>query len=207
MFIAPGFTFTDNTQDQGSASAFQSFMASANVTSIALADLRASAHAVQTSATTPASNQGAGSLWFDSTLNIFRQLDSTRWDCPYQGAGMTNNTGATIPQGAWVVASADNAISMCASNLLGEIAGVMTAAVLNGAVGVVQRTGIVQARCAGPLSYGDVLVSAVAFGGNGYAKGATTVFGFTNFTGGLEIGMALGTLGNTTGLVTCMAWR
>lgn len=215
-FIAPGFTFSDNVQDQFSATALAAFMASANVTAVAMAEMLAVAHVVQTLAgdgyTTPSSNQGEGSLWFDSTLNIFRQLDSTRWDCFYQGAEMKNNSSIIRPQGAWVVANGSNTVAPCATSAWPEVLGVLGITLASGMSGIVFRTGLAQARIRGPCTYGDVLVSASladAFSDSGYAKSATMIAGYgnTTFTAGLEIGMALGGLGNTTGLITCMAWR
>lgn len=208
-FIAAGFTFSDNVQDQGSASNFASFAASCTITGIALTEFRTSAHVVQPSATTPVSDQGAGSLWFDTTLNILRVLNSTRWDCPYEGAEMLNPAaGANIPLGAWVVASADNSMSMCATASWPEVLGFLTATTFTGVKGIVRRTGVGPVRALGPIRFGDVLIASLAFGGAGYCRAATMVVGNTSFTGGIEIGMALGTIaGATTGLVTAMAWR
>ena len=213
VFIATGFTFSTGVQDQGTAAALGTFVSNAGVTSITLAEFRSTAHVTQVSATTPASNQGEGSLWFDSTLNILRQLDGTRWDCEYEGAEMQNNTGATIPLGAWVYASANNAISQVANSALPEVLGCLTATATNTSKAIVRRTGYAPARLTGPIVYGDILVSAHtsdAFGGSGYAKAATMISGYgnTSFTGGIELGMALGAVAaSTTGLVTCLMWR
>jgi len=210
MFIDPGFDFQDNVVGNMSSTGLGAFMASALVTSIQITELRATAKIVLVSATTPAGNQGEGSLWFDTTLNMLRVLNGTRWDCPYVGPEMENSSGVLINSAMWVVASGDGTIAACATGAWPEVLGVAIANQANGVKGLTARRGIGRTRCRGPLSYGDVLISATqaqGFGGVGYAVGATLVFGFTNFTAGLDIGMALGALANTTGLVTCMIWR
>ena len=94
-----------------------------------------------------------------------------------------------------------------------EVLGVLTATAANTSKAIVRRTGYAPARLTGPIVYGDILVSAHtsdAFGGSGYAKAATMISGYgnTSFTGGLELGMALGAVAaSTTGLVTCLLWR
>lgn len=208
-FIAAGFTFSDNVQDQCSAANLNSFAASCLITGIAMSEFRTAAHVVQVSATTPVSDQGAGSLWFDTTLNILRTLDSTRWDSQYEGAEMQNSSGSTMPLGALVVASADNVVSMCATAEWPEVLGCLTATATNGTKAIIRRTGLTPMRCLGPLTYGDVLIPAArTFSADGWAKAATMVYGYTSFTGGIEIGMALGSIaGSTTGTVTCLAWR
>lgn len=210
MFVSPGFTFMDNVVAQMSHTALGAFMASANVTAIAISELRATAHVVLVSATTPSSNQGQGTLWFDTTLNLLRVLNDTRWDCPYVGPELQNTSGVTVNSASWVVGTGDNTYSMCSTRAWPEVLGVAVSTAPNTIKSLIARAGIGRTRCVGPLSYGDILISAGtadAFGGAGYAMGATVVYGFTNFTAGIEIGMALGVLGNTTGLVTCMIWR
>jgi len=210
MFIAPGFTFMDNVVANLSSTGLAAFMASANVTAIAISELRATSKVVLVAATTPIGDQGEGSLWFDTTLNILRVLNGTRWDCPYIGPEMQNNSGNVIQSASWVVASGDNTFSMSSTQAWPEVLGVSLSNVANGSKGIIARTGIGRVKCRGPLSYGDVLVGASiaqGFGAAGYAVGATLVYGFTTFTAGIEIGMALGALANTTGLVTCMIWR
>lgn len=209
--IVAGYTFSDGVQDQGTAAALGTFMSNALVTGTTMSEFRTTAHIVQVSATTPASDQGEGSLWFDSTLNLLRVKNGTRWDCQYVGAEMLNSTGATIPQGAWVVGSSDNTMSPCATGSWPEIIGVTEASCANGAKMIVRRTGLGMIRVVGPITYGDYLVSAPrSFGADGWARAATMISGYgnTSFTAGLEIGMALGSLsGNTTGLMTGLVWR
>lgn len=205
MLIVPGYTFSDGVADDGSASHLSQFFTSCIVTGIAMSDFGAGAHVVQISATQPASDQGEGSLWFDTTLGLFRVKDDTHWDCPYVGPALQNDQGSTIKQGSAVVVSGDGTMRACLTGPYSDVVGFVTGDVANGDVGVVKQSGLTQLLIRGPCAYGEDLVTDNAL--PGYLRGATFYIGVLAYTGGFECAIALGSLGNTTGLITGMAWR
>lgn len=211
MLIAPGVTYLDNVQDLLSAPSLDYFLSSCTVTGIAVSDFNTSSHVVQVSATVPVSDQGQGSLWFDSTLNLFRHRFGNRWASPGIGASMVSSFAGIMPQGAWVAVSGDTQVAPTLTALWPETMGVLVATSASLVDMVVARTGIQLARVVGPVKYGDTLVAFTgAFGSGGYAGAATMLSGFgnTTFTAGLEIGLSLGQISTlTTGLITCLIWR
>jgi hypothetical protein len=205
MLIVSGYSFTDGLSEDGSAVHLAQFMASCLITGFALSHFDVDAHVVQPSATTPGSDQGEGSLWFDTTTGIFRVKNGTRWDSPYLGPELTNSFGVTMPQGAVVVTPSAGNMNPCQTLAWPEHLGVLLFTATNGSKMVVQGSGIVQMLCRGPMRFGDVLVCDTAL--PGHAIAATLLIGYTVATYGIDIGMCLSTL-NTglTGLITCMAW-
>ena len=160
LTIARGYTLTDGVLNNYSSTTLSALVASATVTSIPMSAFATTAHVVQVSATTPASDQGEGSLWYDSALGILRQNNGdARWDCPYVGAQMLNNTGSTIRPGALVVVSAAGEVSMCATALWPDTLGVLTATLANGTRGIIRSKGSGQGLVFGPVTMGDFLFS------------------------------------------------
>lgn len=212
MLIAPGFTYVDSVIDQLSATSLNlSFLTSCTITGIAMTDFVPEGHVVQVSATVPGTDQGAGSLWFDSTLNMLRVESGTRKDCPYVGGSMVSSFAGIMPKGAWVAASGNSQVAPLATERWPETLGVLVATSASLVDMVVARTGFWEALVVGPCVYGDVLVGATgAFGVGGYAMAATMLAGYgnTTFTAGLEMGFALGSIAAlTTGLITCLIAR
>ncbi len=211
MLIAPGFTYTDNIVDQLSATSLDGFLASCTVTGIAMTDFVQAGHVVQVAASVPGTDQGAGSLWFDTTLNMLRVESGTRKDCPYIGASMVSSFAGILPPGTWVAPSGNSQVAPTLTALWPETLGVLVATAASLVDMVVARSGLWPARLVGPVLYGDALVAATgAFGQGGYAMAATMLAGYgnTTFTAGLEIGVALGAISTlTTGTITCLLWR
>lgn len=208
--IAKGFTFSHGVLDQMSYTALHALVDSATVTNIAFSEFASSSHLIQPSATTPASDQGDGSLWYDTTLGLLRTKNgNARWDCPYIGPQMACATG-TINKGAWVIPVADGVMAACATGMWPEILGVATSTVVSGGVGIVRAKGLGEGLFIGPLTIGDVVISggATPFSfGTGYARSLHST-GITTATLGMPIGMVLGSLASgTTGLRNVIVWR
>lgn len=206
MLIVAGYAFTTALTDDLSATHLAQFAASCLITGFARTDFATAAHIEQISATTPVSDQGEGSLWFDTTLGLFRVKDSARWDCPYIGPELSNGTGSTIKQGSLVVCPSSGAMAPCQTLLWPEHLGWTVADVLNGAKGIVKSSGLVQALVRGPVRFGDILSADGALAGY-VSAGLTLSIGYTCVTYGIDVGLCLGTL-NTglTALMTCIAW-
>lgn len=207
--INKGFTFAHDVVGMMSATALHGLVDNATATNIGLTEFATSAHLVQVAASVPASDQGEGSFWFDSTLGILRSKNANRQDCPYVGPEMLNSTGSTIPQGAWVVANGSGTIAPCTTHAWPEVLGVLTATVVNGAKAVVRTKGIGLAMIVGPCTIGDVLISAGHVNPSYGDQRARSLHssGLSTATLGVAIGQVFVQLGTTTGLATCMIWR
>lgn len=209
--IARGYTLTDGLLNNYNFTTLHALVDAATVTSITLSELATAAHPIQYSATTPVADQGDGSYWFDTTLGILRQKNNnTRWDGIYSGAEMDNATGAALAQGSWVIIDGDRSVDLCATGMWPETLGVVLATIANGTSGIVATHGIRLARLVGPVTMGDVIVTAgtnvVAFGA-GVARTLHST-GMSVATLGVPCGQALGSLATgVTGLVTCSIWR
>lgn len=195
-----------------SATALHALVDNALVTAIPLTEFATSAHVVQVSSTTPASDQGDGSLWYDTTLGILRHKNANaRWDCQYAGPQYRNSSGATIPKGAWVTigVAGDGTIGVCATGGWPDVLGCLTATLVDNASGIVRTMGLGESLIVGPCTAGDVLISAghgvFAFA-DGYARSIVATGG-TTVTLGIGLAIALGAVASgTTGRVTCMIW-
>ncbi len=208
--IARGYTFTNGITDQVTYTTLHALVDAATVTSIPLSEFASESHLIQVSASTPSSDQGDGSLWYDTALGIFRTKNgNARWDAPYVGPQMTNPAG-TIPKGAWVVASGSATITMCPTGMLGEVLGVALNTLVSGASGIIATKGMFPVLAIGPCTIGDVLISAGATPfsfGAGYAR-TFHATGISSATLGVGIGQILGSLASgITGLATAMIWR
>ena len=210
--ITRGFTFTDGILDQMTNEALHTLIDGATVTAIALTEFATTSHLIQVSASTPGSDQGDGSLWYDSTLGLLRQKNqNTRWDCAYLGPELSSSSG-TIPKGAWVVASGDHTITVCATGRWPEVLGVAMTTAVSGGKTLVAAKGLQSALVIGPFSPGDVLVAAghafSAFG-DGYAVGIKqTASGSTAATLGIPVGQVLGSAATgVTALRSVIIWR
>ena len=84
---------------------------------------------------------------------------NARWDCPYVGPEMLNNSSGTIVKGMLVVASAAGEVSKCATGMWPEALGVLSATLTNGSSGVVITKGPAAALLFGPVTMGDFLIS------------------------------------------------
>ena len=205
--INRGFTFTDGVFEQCSYTALAALVDNAAVTSIGLAEFSTNCRLNQISASTPGSDQGEGSLWFDTTLNLERVKTSDGWFTALL-ADVKNNSGSQIFKGSFVVLNGPSSVVPGATYKWAGLAGVLTATMADGTRGpYLQRTGFANVLCLAPVTIGDTLVLA---GGtftsyaNGYAV-SRDLLGFTSATMGLELGMARGNLaGTSTGMVTAM---
>jgi hypothetical protein len=205
MLIVPGYSFTDGLSEDGSALHLAQFLTSCLITGFALTHFDVDSHVVQPSASTPGSDQGEGSYWFDTTNGLFRVKNDTRWDSPHLGPGLTNSFGVTMPKGAIVVTPSAGNMVPCQTLAWPEHLGVLLATAINGSKMVIQGSGLVRMLCRGPMRYGDVLVQDTALAGHAIA--ATLLIGYTCATYGIDLGMCLSTLNTgVTGLITCLAW-
>lgn len=211
MLIAPGVTFQNNVLGDCSAVRLGQFLASCTITGIAITDMLTQAHVSQVSATVPGSDQGNGSLWFDSTLNAFRVKGAGWSSVEHAGGSLTSSFAGIMPKGSWVSGTGTFRCALTATMLWPETMGVLVATAASLVDMVIARTGIQLMRVVGPVKYGDVLVAFTgAFGERGYAGAVTMLSGYgnTTFTAGLEVGLSLGAIaGLTTGLITGMVWR
>ena len=203
--ISRGFTFTDGTKDQCSYTALAQLVDGATVTSMAMTEFANECHVTILSASTPGADQGLGSTWFDTALNVYRQKTSNGWHSALL-QDVVNNTGSTIPRGALCVLTGPNLIAMGATYQWGGVAGVLTATLTDGSRGpYLRRTNYAPVLCLAPVHVGDTLVlagSTFTSYAAGYAVSRDRL-GFTTVSMGVEIGMALGALaGTSTGLVT-----
>jgi hypothetical protein len=208
--INRGFTFTDGSPLQCSYTALHALVDNALVTNMAMSEFDATARVNQISATTPVTDQGEGSTWFDTTLNIERVKSADGWHSSLL-ADVKNSTGATIPAGALVALVGSSSVSPVATYQWPKCAGILTATLTNGSRGLaLQNRGPAPVRVIGPIAIGDTLVAA---GGGTHAWSAFGI-GFAvsrdnpslhSVTAGIEIGMARGSLGGTsTGTVTAL---
>jgi hypothetical protein len=207
--INRGFTFTDGVPDQCSYTALNALVDNATVTAIGLAEFANECHVTILSATTPASDQGPDSTWFDTTLNLYRLKTSDGWHTALL-QDVKNNTGSTIPRGSFCILNGPNSVVPGATYQWGGIAGVLTATLTNGSRGpYLRRTGFTPVLCLAPVTLGDTLVlagSTFTSYAAGYAVSRDRL-GFTGVTMGIEIGMARGSLtGTSTGLVTALLY-
>ena len=209
--ISRGFTFTDGTIDQCSHTALAALVASATVTAIPFTEFSSSTRAHQISASVPGVNQGDGSLWFDSTLNMYRVKGLAGWNSALD-VDANNQTGAALPRGAWVVNSGANArVDAGATHRWPEVLGVLTATLSDASNDLVLKSGIQRALVIGPCTAGDYLVlagSTYTSYAAGYAVSCTIgPSGSGAFTAGIEVGIAFANIsGATTGLITCMVF-
>jgi hypothetical protein len=208
--INRGFTFTDGSPLQCSYTALHALVDNALVTNMAMSEFDATARVNQISATVPSADQGEGSTWFDTTLNIERVKSADGWHSSLL-ADVKNSTGATIPAGALVALVGSSSVSPVATYQWPKCAGILTATLTNGSRGLVlQEIDFARVRAIGPIAIGDTLVAAgggvgpwSAFG-TGFAVSRDNL-GFTSVTAGIEIGMARGTIvGTGTGTVTAL---
>lgn len=211
LTIYRGYTLTDGLDGNYNYTTLNALVASATVTSIPMSAFATGSHVVLMSSTTPSSDQGDGSLWWDLALGVLRTKNgNARWDCAYRGPEMQNTTGSTLPKGMVVVPNGAGTIAPCATGMWTDTIGVLTATLVNNASGLVQAKGVCNGLVIGPTTVGDVLISAghavFAFG-DGYMRsiGAT---GATTATLGVPVGMCFSQIASgTTGLATCMMWR
>lgn len=211
--ITRGFTFSDGVIDQCSYTALHSLVDSATITNIALSEFDSGSHLNQISATQPASDQGEGSTWFDTTLNLERVKSSAGWHASLL-ANVKNTTGATILAGAAVVlgqTGTDVTVNPCATFMWPGVAGILTATMAANFTGMLlQHTGFIPALMIGPVTLGDTMIVAGAQGGSWSAFGTGYLItklkaSLTTVTLGIDVGMARGNLsGTSTGLVTLM---
>ena len=211
VYIRRGYTLTDGLANNYNYSTLHALVDNAAVTAIAMTEFSTAAHVVQVSGTTPASDQGDGSLWYDSALGIMRtKNNNANWDCNYLGPEMTNNTGSTIPLGTVVVASGDRTMAPCLTGMWPEALGVLLATTTNGSNGIVVSKGMALARLIGPCTIGNALVvtgTVVHAFGSGTMRSLVST-GMSTATLGVCIGRTWGSLGaGVTGLVTCSIWR
>ncbi len=211
VYIRRGYTLTDGLANNYNFSTLHALVDSATVTSIAMTEFSSSSHVVQTSGTEPGSDQGDGSLWFDSALGVLRTKNGdARWDCNYVGPEMNNNTGATIPRGTLVVASGDGTIAPCLTGMWPEALGVLAATAANGADALVISKGLGLARVIGPVTIGNMLIAS---GTGVFAFGSGTMrsihsTGMSTATLGIGVARCWASLASgVTALVTCSIWR
>lgn len=208
--ITRGYTLTDGLALNYNYTTLHALVDNAAVTAIAMSEFASEAHLIQVSATVPGSDQGDGSLWYDSALGILREKNgNSRWDCRYRGPEM-QNLGATIPKGTAVVVSAAGVISACATGMWPDVLGVAVSTLVSGAKGIVGTKGFELARVIGPTTIGDVLIS----GGHGvfaFGDGCLRTFHSTGISGatlGVGVGQVFAQVASgATALVTCMIWR
>lgn len=187
LTITRGYTLTDGVVNNYNATTLAALVASATVTSIPMSAFATTAHVIQVAASIPGGDQGDGSLWFDSTLGVLREKNgNVRWDCPYVGPGMLNNSGVTIPKGAVVVASSAGEVSMCATAFWSDTLGSLAATVVNGVRGLVRSKGYGQGLVFGPVTMGDFMFARPT--GYLYSFHAT---GITTATLGVAIAKSL----------------
>ena len=186
LTIARGYTLTDGVLNNYSSTTLSALVASATVTSIPMSAFATTSHVIQVSATVPASDQGDGSLWYDSTLGLLREKNGNiRWDCPYVGPGMASIV-ATIPKGAVVAASAEGQVSMCATAFWSDTLGVVTSTLVSGSNVVIRSKGSGQGLVFGPVTMGDFMFARPT--GYLYSFHAT---GITTATLGVAIAKSL----------------
>jgi hypothetical protein len=208
--INRGFTFTDGSPLQCSYTALHALVDNALVTNMAMSEFDATARVNQISATVPSADQGEGSTWFDTTLNIERVKSADGWHSSLL-ADVKNSTGATIPAGALVALVGSSSVSPVATYQWPKCAGILTATLTNGSRGLaLQNRGVAPCRAIGPIAIGDTLVAA----GSGSFAWSAFGTGFAvsrdnptlhSVTAGIEIGMARGAIvGTGTGTVTAL---
>lgn len=210
-YITRGYTLTDGLANNYNYTTLHALVDSATVTAIAFSELSTLAHTIQVSASVPVSDQGDGSLWYDSTLGIMRTKNgNASWDCQYIGPEMQNTTGSTLPKGALVVATGERTIAMCNTGMWPEAIGVLTATLTNNSKGIVRSKGIGQALVVGPTTIGNTLISAghgvFAFA-DGYMRSVVST-GMSNVTLGVAVGVVWAQVASgVTALATCSIWR
>lgn len=208
--ITRGYTLTDGLSLNYNYTTLHALVDNAGVTAIALSEFSTESHLIQVSATTPVADQGDGSLWYDTTLGLLREKNgNVRWDCRYRGVEMENQ-GATINKGSWVVASAANAISVCATGMWPDVLGVAASTAVSGAKCLVISKGLAQAYVIGPATIGNVIISAghavFAFGDGSSRTLIAT--GSTAVTLGVALGKVFASIASgVSALATCSIWR
>ena len=215
-YITRGYTLTDGLLNDYTSTHLHQLVDSATVTAIPLSEFSTAAHVLQVAASVPSSDQGDGSLWYDTALGLLRVKNANaRWDCQYVGPWM-RNPDVTIPRGAWVTVSADNDVLMCATLMWPEVLGVALTTLVSGASGMIackNYGATLMALLIGPVTIGDVLISAghsaFAFT-DGYARSlhAPLPTAATTVTLGIAIGMALASVASgVTALGNVVIWR
>ena len=190
--IAKGFTFSHGVLDQMSYTALHALVDSATVTNLVMSEFSSSSHLVQVSATTPSSDQGDGSFWYDSTLGILRSKNANaRWDCPYVGPEMACATG-TIRKGEWVTVTGDGTVAACLTGMWPDVLGLAVSTAVSGGKLIVRQKGLGECLVIGPVTIGNVAISA-----------GTGVFAFgTGSVGVLGFGFGAATAGEVAGETT-----
>jgi hypothetical protein len=211
--ISRGYSLTDGLTNDYTNTHLHMLVDNATVTSIPLSEFATSSKLIQVSATTPVSDQGDGSLWYDSALGILRTKNAnTRWDCQYMGPEMTNSGGTwgTLPKGTLVVTNGDNTVAPCVTGMWPEALGVLVSTLVSGAKGIVQTKGDSLVRVFGPVTIGDVLISGgnVVFAGGSGTSRTLHATGVSTATMGVAIGQAFGSCASGfTALISARMWR
>lgn len=178
----------------------------ANITSLAETMFEtATSRPIESKATDPLMNYN-GKLWFDESIAIMRQRRNTRYEALGYGQVFTNDTGATIPQGAVVVPEASYKMSMVVTAAWRSCAGVLLATVADGGSGLIAAVGIQSVLVTGVINTlpGDILVSSGL--NDGHAASASNAgVSLTDLVPHQDVGMALTTLAGS-GLVTALLW-
>jgi len=206
--IGPGFTFSNGVFEQVTNTALHQLVDNAIVTAIPASEFTTGSKVVQIAASIPASDQGEGSLWFDTTLMILRTKNSTRWDAQAVGPELLNGSGATIGAGILVVGNATSSMNPCLTAAWPEVVGATVGVVNPGATGVVRKGGIGLLALIGPCTVGDTLVAAGSYTTSavGRARSARAA-GTTTVTAGIEVGICMTQIAAVTALATCLVWR
>lgn len=204
--VRRGYTFVDGPSPACNYTALHALIASALATAIPLTEFAAATRVHQVASSAPTA-QGDGATWWDTTLGTFRQKGTAGWYKLIEPE-MENQTGATLPQGAWVVNSGAFRVALGATHRWPDVLGVLTATLTNTSIGFVRPSGIAPALVLGPCTAGDYLVLAgeqYLTGASGYAVAATLgASGSLLCTIGIERGIALGAIATgVSGLVTC----
>jgi len=195
-FITRGYTLTDGKLGDYNYTTLHALVDAAAVTAIAMGEFATTSKLVQVSATTPVSDQGDGSLWYDSALGCLREKNgNARWDCPYAGPEMQNNA-LVMPKGALVAVSAAGVVASCATGMWSDALGFLASTCVSGANALVQSRGPGFMLVFGPVTMGDTLVSYLG----GYARSLHAT-GLSTATMGVPVGQCWASLASgATGL-------
>jgi hypothetical protein len=201
-FIAPGFSFQDGVTKQCSADNLHSLLESATVTAIALGEFDSSSTFVfQVDTAEPGADQGEGSYWYDSTNDILRQKREGRWDDANNRPELT--TEELVMMGSPLVPTDDDKVSPTASSSF--IIGCAFSTAASGTAVLVNTFGYHPVLTNGPISRGDLVVSADV---TGYAMSGTFVAGDLDWPMGTDFGICMGSAASGfSGLVTCFIYR
>lgn len=212
VYILPGQIFS--TGDELTHLGLHTMVDAAVATSVTAGEFSASSKLIQPLATAPGGTPAEGDVWFDTTLGLWRTRNDDRWDargCDGRdigldrmetGPNLENDTGVLMPAYSVVAIVADSKMKLADFTGSPENIGILQATVPDGSTGLVRLVGVMPVRVRGPIPRSNPIQSSGTYTGQAVAITAT------DFTAGIDIGIALYDLpASISTLMTCIIWR